>query len=212
MKLRNLILLAMALTVAPAFAADGLTAEQAFRTAPRKVFPMLTDNSRLDMVDYYHSSNNLGAKNSMGGVSKVTAITPGSLSVTLTEASNCQVAVLPAGSDTLIAVITTVTTPSADSKLTVFTSDWSKIVTPKVFTKPSFKDWLSPEGRKHADEAESMIPFLLISYSYDPSDSTLTLTNNIHEFLSREIYDMVKPYLLNKIVYQFNGKRFTRLD
>ena len=52
------------------------------------------------------------------------------------------------------------------------------------------------------------MPFLLISYDYDPATRTLTMTNNTGTFLSEEVYEIVKPYLLENLRYRWNGKKF----
>ena len=55
-----------------------------------------------------------------------------------------------------------------------------------------------------------MVPFLLISYSYNPATLTLTLTNNTRSFLSEDVYSIVEPYLKTEILYKWNGKKFAR--
>lgn len=142
----------------------------------------------------------------------MTAVTPETMHIAMTEASTYQLSVIPASSDTLIALIITVSTPAPDSKMTVYTSDWKRNVTAEVFRKPLFRDWLNDAGRKNNDEVEALVPFLLIGYSYDPATMTLTLTNNTRQFLAREIYEMVEPYLLSELTYRFDGKKFSRTE
>ena len=130
---------------------------------------------------------------------RILSMTPQDLTVQLTDASRCQLSVLPASGSPLIALITTVATPTPDSRMSVYTSDWSRDVTPSVFTKPTLADWLTEEGKKHSDEVEMTVPFLLISYTYDPATSTLTLTNNSAQFLGADVYESVSGYVLPKI-------------
>ncbi len=212
MKLRVSLLLLSAFMLTAVAATAGISAESAFKSAPRHVFPMLDETTRLDMVDYFHSVNNKGAHNAFGGTSSVTAVTPETMHIAMTEASTYQLSVIPASSDTLIALIITVSTPAPDSKMTVYTSDWKRNVTADVFRKPLFRDWLNDAGRKNNDEVEALVPFLLIGYSYDPATMTLTLTNNTRQFLAREIYEMVEPYLLSELTYRFDGKKFSRTE
>ena len=190
-----------------AAAQGGLTASEAFSKAPRKVIPLLDENARLDMIDYFNSNMNNPTNNSYGGKSRILSMTPQDLTAQLTDASRCQLSVLPASGSPLIALITTVATPTPDSRMSVYTSD----VTASVFTKPTLADWLTDEGKKHSDEVEMTVPFLLISYTYDPATSTLTLTNNSAQFLGADVYEPVSGYVLPKIEYRFNGKRFSRL-
>ncbi len=54
------------------------------------------------------------------------------------------------------------------------------------------------------------MPFLLISYSYDPSTQLLTLTNNTRRFLTDDVYDMVSADLLTALTYRWDGKKFVK--
>lgn len=202
------LLLSMLLVAVSCAAASALTAEEAFVKAPHKVFPLLDRNARLDMIDYFKVGMAKPTGNSLDGSSLITALDPSSLTVSITEASDAQIAVLPAGSDTIVAVITTIKTPTPDSKLTVYSSDWKRTLTSSVFSKPELRDWLTPEGRKNIDDVEIMVPFLLIDYTFDSANGTLTLTNRTREFLSDDVYSIVKPYLVETLTYRWNGKRF----
>lgn len=209
MNLRNLLIALFAAIISAAPSAQAqLTAAQAFVAAPRQVFPMLDNNARLDMIDYFNSGMATGTANSLKGKSRIAALSTLSMSISMTEASDYQLALLPAGSDTIIAVITTVATPAPDSKMALYTKDWNTNLTAKAFRKPALNDWLSADGRKNAREVETTVPFLLISYAYDPATAQLTLTNNTRAFLSDDIYQSIEPYLLDTLVYRWDGKRF----
>ena len=77
-------LLLLPLTAA---AQGGLTASEAFSKAPRKVIPLLDENARLDMIDYFNSNMNNPTDNSYGGKSRILSMTPQDLTAQLTDAS-----------------------------------------------------------------------------------------------------------------------------
>lgn len=185
-----------------------LTASQAFVEAPRSVLPLLDRNARLDMLDYFNGGLTTKTSNKLNGSSAVTAVSPEQIAVQMTDASTCHMAVIPAANDTLVAVITTIATPAPDSKMTVYSSDFARDLTSSVFSKPTLRDWVT-DGSSLAT-VESMVPFLLISYSYNPATLTLTLTNNTRSFLSEDVYSIVEPYLKKEILYKWNGKKFAR--
>lgn len=210
MKLRSALIIFSLLVAATINQAAGqLTASTAFTSAPHSVLPMLDNNTRLDMLDYFNNGLSTSSVNSMNGHSRITALTDQAMTIAMTEATTYQIAVLPSGNTSLIALITTVATPAPDSKMTIYSSDWATNITTKVFSKPTLNDWLTTEGRKNADEVEMMVPFLLISYNYDPNTQTLQMTNNSKEFLSQEVYELVEPYLQTSLTYRFDGKKFT---
>ncbi len=186
-----------------------LNATQAFTDAPDRIIPLLNRSTRLDMLDYFNSGSQHASKNAMNGQSKITELTPGHLVVSLTPASSCEIAVIPAGNDTLIAMVNTVDTPAPDSKLKIYTSDWSQDITDKVFTAPELTDWLTDEGRKNIGEIETMIPFMLSSGSFSEDGLTYRLTNNISQFLTPEVYNPISSYFKPALTYKWNGKRLT---
>lgn len=187
------------------------TAADAFKAAPRKVFPLLENDTKLDMLDYFNSGMSTPSTNVLKGKSRITAQTPQMLEISMTDASTYQLVVLPAQSGSVVVLITTVATPAPDSKMTVYTSDWSDNVTARLFEKPQLRDWLTAEGRKNFDEVEMTVPFLLISYRLDPSTGVLTMTNNTEQFMSEEMYDIVRPCLLASLSYRWNGKKFEKM-
>lgn len=198
----------VALMLGQASANAQLTASQAFVEAPRKVLPLLDRNARLDMLDYFNSGLTTKTTNKLNGASAVVSVSPMQVEVQMTDASTCHIAVLPASSDTLIAVISTVDTPAPDSKMTVYSSDYSRDLTTTVYAKPTLKEWLTDTGE--IATVESLVPFLLISYSYSPATGILTLTNNTKMFLSEDVYIIVEPYLKKDITYKWTGKKFAK--
>lgn len=207
--LRNIFAAAL-LILSAATAWGQLTAAKAFSTMPDKLMPLLDRSTRLDMIDYFNSGSSTPSKNSMAGQSRIMELTPQTAVVQLSPASTCEIALLPAGSDTLIAVISTVATPAPDSKLHVYTSDWSRDLTSQVFTAPQLTDWLTGDGRKNIAEVETMVPFMLAGGKYDPATGSYVLTNNVSQFLTEEVYKPMSGYFQPTLVYKWNGKRFNK--
>ncbi len=184
-----------------------LTASKAFTSAPSDVFPLLDTNTRMDMVDYYNSGLATPSANRMDGRSSVTDLSPASLTVKISESSSAQVAILAAGSDTVIAVVSTVAAPGLDSTLKFYDREWKPLQASRYFTAPAWKEWVT-QGHDAA-EVTAYAPFMLASYYIDPAKGTLTVTNNLSTFLDEDVYEMVAPALHPSLVYRWNGKRFT---
>lgn len=197
-----LSLLAMSLTGVARDAAE------AFAQAPASVFPLLDRNTRLDMIDYYRSGLATPSLNGLDGHSAITELTPASLSVKLTDSSSAQVALLKAGGDSIIAVISTVATPGLDSTISFYTIEWKPLPASRYFAKPGWKEWLNPGG--DLSTVTAMAPFMLASYFYDPAAMTLTLTNNLGKFLDEDAYSIVSPELQGTLVYAWTGGKFAR--
>lgn len=205
--MRRLILLILAM--APlAMAYPQLTATSSFCDAPSSVLPLLDRNTRLDMVDYFNSGSATASKNAMQGQSRITALSPLSLSASLTASSDCQLALLPMRSDTAIVFIETVHTPAPDSRVKVYDRNWKPLAS-GTFTQPSMADWLTKEGEKNSGTVGALVPFMLASAQYSPDDQTLTLTNRLADFLSPDVYKQVEPYLRPSITYRWDSSRFS---
>ncbi len=204
--------LASAALVLAAFPASAqLTAAQVFADAPQEVFPLLDHNKRLDMIDYFNSGMATPSQNAFGGESRVTALTPSQLRAQMTDASTYEISLLPtAKGDTIVALIVTVATPAPDSRLTLYSEDFSSNLTVGAFSKPTLDEWLTASGRSNRGDVEAFVPFLLVSYSYNPEDKVLTLTNNTSQFVSADVYQMVSPYILGSLSYKWNGSKFVK--
>lgn len=185
-----------------------LTAPKAFTTAPAEVFPLLDTNTRLDMVDYYNSGLKTASNNRMSGQSVITELTPATVTVKISESSSAQVTVLPAGNDSIIAVISTVATPGLDSTLKFYDSGWRQLAADKYFTAPTWNDWMTPGH--DSSEVTVYTPFMLSSYYIDPSAGTLTITNNLPTFIDEDIYADISDAVRPTLTYRWNGKKFVK--
>lgn len=185
------------------------SAADLFTSAPQNVFPLLDQNTRLDMVDYYKNGMSTPSQNSLDGCSLITEMTPASLTVKMTDSSAMQIMELKGSKGTVVALISTVATPGLDSNIKFFDSDWKPLPTESYFVKPGWKEWLTDSGRQNQDEVTMQVPFMLASYRIDPESGTLTLTNNLSHFLDKALYDDLSTYLRPQLVYLWNGKNYT---
>lgn len=185
-----------------------LTAAGAFTSAPAEVFPLLDKNTRLDMVDYFNSGLATPSTNKLQGRSAITELSPESLSVKISEASSAQIALLKAGNDTLIALVSTVSTPGLDSNLKFYDSGWRQLQSAKYFTAPGWDDWVTTGH--DVTEVTAYSPFMLASYFIDPSAGVLTITNNLSTFIDEDTYKDISEALHPSLTYKWNGRKFMK--
>ncbi|MDE6263731.1 MAG: DUF3256 family protein, partial [Paramuribaculum sp.] len=106
MKLSRIFAVATMLLLGAGAAFAQLTASKAFADAPQNVFPLLDHNTKLDMIDYFNSGMATASKNAMDGKSRITAITPAKVDISMTDASTYELALLPtADGHTVVALI-----------------------------------------------------------------------------------------------------------
>ncbi|MBD5191629.1 MAG: DUF3256 family protein [Bacteroidales bacterium] len=187
------------------------TAEQIFIDAPSSIFPGIRKITRMDMVDYFKSGSDRGSTNRFGGLSRVLALSPES--ITVEEAgSNIvekQIALDISGKrDTAIIFVTNIATPAMDGAVKVYTTDWQP-APGKGFVEPTLKDWIKKGiSKEKSTQIMSLVPFAMARYNFNPETDLLTLTATFDNYLPEEDMNKVKDSLYTTITYKWNGSRF----
>lgn len=187
-----------------------LTAEKAFICAPNRIFPMLDSITRLDMIDYFNSGGLVASKNAFEGESRVTKISPEHLNVKMSEVSEYQIIILPTKTDSIITVVTTLSTPIEDSSIKFYDNKWRELDNVK-FEEPTLEDWLTDEGKRCIADVENLVPFLLVAYFYDHSTAVLMLSHNMKQYLPETDIDKVDKWLKSNLKYRWTGKNMKPL-
>ena len=114
--------------------AQVLTLRDVFRQLPDSLMPTLSQNNRLDFIDFLDSNMKAVVRNQLGGLSEMTALTDDSLSVRMSDALRIDMLLLTLDEpvDTIRQVIVfaeTFLTDSIYGETTVkfYTPDWQLI-------------------------------------------------------------------------------------
>ena len=137
--MRHLALfLCMALSLS-ASAGDGITLRDVFRQMPDSLMPTLTQNNRLDFLDFLDAGMKAEVKNRLGGISVMTTLTADSLSLQVSPALRVDMLLLPLAEpiDSMNQVVVVGETFLADSvygetAVRYFSTDWKLIPTPPL--------------------------------------------------------------------------------
>ena len=137
--MRHLALfLCMALSLS-ASAGDGITLRDVFRQMPDSLMPTLTQNNRLDFLDFLDAGMKAEVKNRLGGISVMTALTADSLSLQVSPALRVDMLLLSLAEpiDSMNQVVVVGETFLADSvygetAVRYFSTDWKLIPTPPL--------------------------------------------------------------------------------
>lgn len=183
-----------------------LSASKAFADAPREVFPLLTDMTRLDMIDYYASGARTASRNVLDGESRIEEMSPLKMKIKMSDVSEYAIVILPFKRDTVIAVVSTVMIPMPDSRLAFYGSDWEPSEKNR-FTEPGLSQWLLPSAKEVRADVENAIPFVPATYSLDAATGELTLSHNLKDLLPEADYEFVKDYVRPSLLYRWNGSR-----
>lgn len=118
--------------------AEGLKMREVFKQMPDSLLPYLSENNRLDLIDFIDSKMKAEVKNRLGGTSEMTVLTDSTLSIRMSEALQIDMLLLrtvetaDAGSSEIICLIETFGADSLSLESTVrfFTSSWQLLNEP----------------------------------------------------------------------------------
>ncbi len=175
---------------------------------PKSLMPLLSVNDRLDMVDYYRYGSDRPRPDIFGTNWHITALNDATVTIATTDSvapAAIQLGVIPAGRDTVVAVITTVALPARDSRVALYRlSDWSEI---KGAPAPTYSQWLLPEAAD-IDNLDTTLPFVTAVAELDSTASTIVWHPTAEEYLVEAEYNAVAPALRPSITYTASRGKF----
>lgn len=184
------------------------TAAQFFVSAPLSVFPTIDSITRLDMIDYFQAGSDKPSRNAIGGECRILADEPQSITFTTSDVAEYTLSLLPTkpGKQPILMLVRTLKTPAEDSTAKFYTTDWKELT--GLFVVPQLKDWLNDSGRKQRQDVQNAVPFVLARLDYSPLNRSLTLTNNVGDYLPEEALGLAKEALHTHLIFHWNGRKF----
>lgn len=188
---------------------SGRTVVDFFIAADLQVTPLLSTSIKQDMLDYFNYGSDRATTNMMYGSSKITALTDKQIKYELTEYVTAEMTMLVNGNDTILAVITTIPTPAADSRIDFFSADLQPLSKPLV-TLPSYSQWWITHDLSDGNDPEQVVPFVPASATIDTEANTLTITNNAPEMLASDTRRCVEAAMHHTFIYDISGTKFKK--
>ncbi|GEM_PF-4736681 len=183
------------------------TAADFFKSAPEGRIALLPAAARLDMIDYFDFGSDHDSKNALNGLARLTRMADTEMAFVVDNDIDMQLVVLPVKNDTMLAVVTTIHSPVADSSIEFFDSSWNRLRR-APFVMPAYKDWLTAEGKRDPTPVEMYLPFLSVKASFDADARQLTLENMAGEYLDEQDYKKVKDLIIPQKKYDVSAGRF----
>lgn len=116
---------------------------------------------------------------------------PATITVKITDSSSAQIALLPAGRDTIFCRHIHSRHTRARLHHQILRQQLGPLPTDRHFTAPGWNDWMTPGH--DITEITAHTPFMLASYFIDTDAGTLTATNNLATFLDEDTYKTLSP-------------------
>lgn len=199
-----------------AFTSFGRTSiGQAFVDMPDAMVPLLDSVMRANLVDNAEAGSiNQSVRNMAGDISTVDTITADYLKITISPVSTLELHALnhAKGCEAAFVASYTIGAPSTagDSELMFFNSDMQRLPAKKYISMPAVgKFFKVPKGTDVSiSDIESLVPFPTMIYHISPDSDDITATLTVGEYMTREAYAEISPYLSAPLRYDWNGKKY----
>lgn len=198
-----------AVALASGIAVEARTAADFFVSAPDEVLPLLPQNTRLDMLDYFSSGLATPSPNATRGRARIMLNEPTKLQAELSRDSNIQIALFPAERDTVVAVIETVLTPVADSSVSFYDTSWNLLALAMPSLTPL--DFV-PESLKKEAAGTELPDVVFGRIDFNPETGCLTVNNTTAGYYAEQDRPEGLALMNTSIQYVLRGNRLRKVD
>lgn len=186
--------------------ASVLTAAACFTQAPFEVLPIIDNNTRLDMLDYFRAGSDRASANMLGGPAKITHEDASTITFDYGSGASMQIFVLNADSPKpLIGVIETVSSPIQDSSLTIYDSRWER---QPLAPEPVLAQWMASKAGADRRIVEEALPYIMATCSYDPATGALTIKHTMDGYFALGEGDKALSLIKPELRYKWTGRQF----
>ena len=197
-------LLTTLLLVMPSVGVAQRSVDEVFLSMPQDFVPFLSKEARMDMVDLFRSGLEAKVSNDFDGTSVLNGMTERGFDMMPTQNSMLSVRLLQTTKkDTLFAVVRTLRVPVADSRLTVFDSEWKPV---KVGVKMVLSDFLNLSDEETVAQWRARLSPLHYEMKWLEGTSDLSVSPSI-DALDIDSKKELRP-LLRCRTWHWNGKDF----
>ena len=199
MKLRNLLFCLCSIVTLTSSAIEPVA--QLFIAMPDSLVPSIEVNRRKDLIDLMHA----------GQKAEMTLLQDSLLSIDLSKRSKMEIRWYDTtGNDTIIALVNTVYAPAGDSRIRFFDTAWKELPASERIRQIRREEFFQfPDSLTKAKKEYLLRPvdIFLVEYNF-ATDGSLCARQSWANYLDKESFDRIEPYLQDSIVLHWNGKRF----
>ena len=194
MKLRNLLFCLCSIVTLTSSAIEPVA--QLFIAMPDSLVPSIEVNRRKDLIDLMHAGQKAEIVTKLGGKAEMTLLQDSLLSIDLSKRSKMEIRWYDTtGNDTIIAFVNTVYAPAGDSRIRFFDTAWKELPASERIRQIRREDLLRP------------VDIFLVKYNF-ATDGSLCARQSWANYLDKELFNRIEPYLQDSIILHWDGKRF----
>ncbi len=171
------------------------------------ILSVLDMDARLDMIDLYNYNMKAEAYNIYGGKSVMTQKTDSMFSISLTESSRWDLALLPQSADTIFAVIYTILSPAESSRIVLYDVDWQPLA--YQFQLPEIEKFFRepyPFSLERMEILKQDLKMCSVSLSFSPRTRALIAKVSTTNAPEDDLADL--KHLLFPLRYVWTGDAF----
>lgn len=178
-----------------------------FASAPDSIFPLLTMNNRLDMLDFRENNMTARVKNRMDDACELKELADDYLLLQVSAHSTAELRLL---SDSLFCLINTYLGPTADSRVRFFDTSWHPVAV--ALPQPRIEDFWQTVPDSVAQDArfarQSLQALPLLKVSAQAGEPVLTFALQTAELAEKE-KEVAQRYV-HPLRYRWDGRAFLR--
>lgn len=189
------------------------TAKSFFVNMPDSLSPLLTKVNRADFADFIESKMKAVVKNKFDDNAEMKTLTKDYILLQDSPESNTQFKVLPVNDSVkVVCLINTVCGGACDSELKFYSTTYEILNSSDYITPPVIDDFLVvPTDSVEMGNfriARALIDLNLMEAKLSSDTNSLTFRSTLLDYLDKETAKLVKPFLTDKIVYDWKNGRF----
>lgn len=192
------------------------TIKEVFKSMPDSLMPYLSQNNRLDLIDFLESNMESKVTNSLNGTSIMDTMNDYFLSLTLNEASKVQMRLLPVNvpvdsMQQIICLVRTLGTKGKESVVSFYSCSWRPLqfgIMDMVFPDDVFVQPASMSDDRFRELKTMIMPFMFWA---SLSDSEDVITIGVSEtYLSTDNLEEIKS-IISLIKLKWDGRMFNKV-
>lgn len=187
-----------------------VTVRDVFKLMPDSLLPCLTQNNKLDLLDFVDSKMDADVKNKLDEHTRLTRLTDSFMHIDVSEASTIELrllkptAMLPDTADAVVCFAQTLGGDNGETVVNLYTSKWHLLETIELSLPPLvLPDTLNEEKKA---ELNGLSDNMMAKATLSEDAETLTVTPTL-PLLSAEDKAKLKPYL-RTVTLMWNGITF----
>lgn len=181
--MKKQLLIALSVFLANTLSAQ-ISMSDALKIMPSSMVPYLTENNRLDCIDFYEAGMKAEVRNALDGKSELLQLTDHYATFRLNEAVEMELALLNANDRQLICMISTYGKDIRESYIAFFDTTWKQLST---------SDYID-------------LPHQMFTSKFNPEDSSLTIVcRTTLDRPANEEQEEIKEVQMN---LKWNGEMF----